>query len=144
MNHIIGQHLMDLSFFNLILIRKLNLKGYLKMGKSMAKGGIDYSMNSYYEGDFFNDLRHGSGTMQNSDGSKYEGQFYNDKKHGNGKYWAAGRKQCYQVQYAEDLCIQSLALIINNQRGNPILVNTRIQTPSSSSILRSTLFQALQ
>ena len=45
----------------------------------------------FYEGSYFNGMRHGSGTQIYKDGSKYIGEFYEDKRHGKGKiFWNDG------------------------------------------------------
>jgi hypothetical protein len=90
-------------------------EGYWKDGKLHLQGRIIYPNGDYYEGQFENGLRsgagkfetfnqnswyngtwkedakHGSGYERFEDGSRYEGDFVNDQKTGKGKFvWADG------------------------------------------------------
>ena len=46
---------------------------------------------SIYQGDFYNDKQHGTGTFIYQDGKKYVGLWKHGLKHGRGKYWGHGK-----------------------------------------------------
>ena len=47
---------------------------------------MNYSNGDFYEGQFFNGLRHGNGTMKYYNGAQYRGGFRNDNREGKGEY----------------------------------------------------------
>lgn len=53
----------------------------------MKSGKIVFDDGSTYQGEFKNDLMHGSGVIRYPNGDAYVGTFDSDKKHGTGSYF---------------------------------------------------------
>jgi len=68
----------------------------------MKHGSGRLRMQNYtYEGEFQNDLKHGTGVLEWDDGRRFEGGFVNGKFHGSAiMHWPDGRR--YIGQYCED------------------------------------------
>lgn len=47
-------------------------------------GVMNYADGSQYQGEFYNNQRHGTGILRDRDGNEYEGCWYKNKKHGQG------------------------------------------------------------
>ena len=56
-----------------------------------------------YEGMFKNDVRHGRGTLVNSNGTRYEGGFQNGEKHGHGMQFGADGRKTSEGQFRQGL-----------------------------------------
>lgn len=82
----------------------LSYVGNWLMGKKHGKGRMDYDSDgrSFYDGDWFDNLKHGWGVRQYESGNVYEGMWYKHERQGEGKMvWRdrKGGKEMYIGQW---------------------------------------------
>jgi hypothetical protein len=63
------------------------VSSFLKVGKIIVEGILEYGSLPCYHGEYLHGLRNGDGVMKNKDGSIYKGQWKNNKRHGQGIYY---------------------------------------------------------
>lgn len=72
------------------------------MGRKSGWGRMYYEDGSVYEGEWYDDKRHGQGMFRTADENRYEGEWQDDKKHGHGKYYFLDKGQVYEGVWFED------------------------------------------
>lgn len=91
-------------------------------GNHMKKGKTVFEDGSWYQGEYKNDMMHGSGIIRYPNGDAYVGSFDSDKKHGTGSYfdmqnmyrlqedWVNGvRKSCVKTPTTEAEMAQQIS-----------------------------------
>ena len=116
---------MEHDMMVIILLYKINIKGFWKdnkahgqgrfqhadqdvyegqwaFDKANGKGVYTHKNGSKYEGDWENDLQHGYGVETWTDNSKYEGDYFKCKKHGKGMLTIFSHIYCLGTYYYND------------------------------------------
>ena len=98
-------------------------------GYRTARGQFQFADGSFYDGEWFQGLRHGVGEFKYRDGGSFRGQWAMDLRHGHGKYcfangdvvigtwvhdrlngvarrWVNGKSDYEEVIYKDDMLIQ--------------------------------------
>jgi hypothetical protein len=71
----------------------------LKHGKGRWKSARDVANVNHYDGDYFNDKKHGYGIFTWASGNTYKGEYFEDERHGTGEMsWTDG------TRYIGDWC----------------------------------------
>ena len=66
----------------------------------------DVEGNSYYEGDWAKNIRHGWGTRRYASGNIYEGMWFNNVRHGEGTMRWLDRGEMYSGQWEDGVQVR--------------------------------------
>ena len=78
-------------------------EGYFRANKANGTGTFKHKKTgARYEGEWVDDVQHGTGKEYQADGSFYHGQFYQGAKHGQGTYIGADGTK-YEGEYSNNM-----------------------------------------